>query len=104
MKTADKGGKSLSRMAAVMRPIRVLLMVLLAGVLAGAAYLSVRGFDWLNAPTAARVRSVPGGDQEIAFLVPAATGDGWERLVAALDSLQRNWERACFYRADRRRS
>jgi hypothetical protein len=75
-----------------MRSHRLLLSVL-AGTLALAAYLTLRGFDLLGAPGAAQVREVPAGHQEIAFLVPATSGDAWERLVAALDALHRNWPR-----------
>src|SRR5271166_2647976 len=70
-----------------------LLIYLLIGTLALAAYLTLRGFDVLGAPGAAQVRAVPPGHQEIAFLVPATGGDTWERLVAAVDALQTDWPR-----------
>src|SRR5262245_5741228 len=69
------------------------LISVLAGTLVLAAYLTLRGFDLLGAPGAAQVREVPAGHQEIAFLVPAPSVDPWERLVAALDALHRNWPR-----------
>ncbi|HYT87288.1 MAG TPA: hypothetical protein VEL76_01080 [Gemmataceae bacterium] len=69
------------------------MISVLAGTLLVAAYLTLRGFDLLGSPGAAQVRDVPAGHQEIAFLVPATSGDAWERLVAALDALHRNWPR-----------
>jgi hypothetical protein len=74
-----------------MRVVRVLLVLLLVVALAGATYMSLRGFDWLGTSSAARTRPVPSGHQEVAFLLPAATNDGWERLIAALDVLERDW-------------
>lgn len=41
-------------------------------------------------PSQAHVRPVPPGDQEIAWIAPATSGDSWERLVAALRQMQQN--------------
>ncbi len=73
-----------------MRRHRVFLFLLLAATLLTAGYLTLRGFDLLEW-TAAQVRPVPAGHQEIAFLMPATGGETWERLVAALDALAKEW-------------
>ncbi|MCC6420225.1 MAG: hypothetical protein IT429_18475 [Gemmataceae bacterium] len=78
-------------MTAERRRVHLLLYLLLAGTLAGALYLTLRGFDLVGAPGAAQVRDVPPGDQEVAFLVPATASDTWERLVSAADALRRDW-------------
>lgn len=62
----------------------LLFLSLFAGIgLAG--WFVVRRLD---APGQAGVRPVPPGDHEIAWIAPATSGDGWERLVAALTQLQ----------------
>ncbi len=70
---------------------RLILYAALAAALAAAAYLTLRGFDLLGASTEAQVRAVPQGHQEVAFLMPATSGETWERLVAALDALRHDW-------------
>jgi hypothetical protein len=74
-----------------MRLLRFGLFAVLVAALVAAAYLTLRGFDLLGAPGEAPVKRVPQGHQEIAFLIPATGGETWERLVAALDALQRDW-------------
>ena len=62
----------------------LLFLALFAGIgLAG--YLVARILD---TSSQASVRPVPPGHQEIAWIAPATSGDGWERLVAALTLLQ----------------
>jgi hypothetical protein len=73
------------------KSIRALALVTLAALLAVAAYLTLRGFNLLGAPSLAEAKNVPPGHQEIAFLAPASAGDTWERLVAAVDALGRDW-------------
>jgi hypothetical protein len=74
-----------------MRLLRLSLFAILAAALVTAAYLTLRGFDLLGAPGEAPVKRVPQGHQEVAFLIPATGGETWERLVAALDALKRDW-------------
>jgi hypothetical protein len=74
-----------------MRLLRLSLFAILAAALVTAAYLTLRGFDLLGAPGEASVKRVPQGHQEVAFLIPATGGETWERLVAALDALKRDW-------------
>jgi hypothetical protein len=71
--------------------LRLILYAALVGALAAAAYLTLRGFDLLGATSEAQVKSVPSGHQEVAFLMPATSGETWERLVAAVDALRRDW-------------
>src|SRR5438067_2109190 len=71
--------------------LRLILYAALAAALAVAAYLTLRGFDLLGATTEAQVKAVPAGHQEVAFLMPATSGETWERLVAALDALRHDW-------------
>jgi len=42
-------------------------------------------------PVAAPVRPVPPGSRELAWIAPATSGETWERLVAALTQLERDW-------------
>ncbi len=66
----------------------IVYFVLLAGAgVAGA--LATRSLGLWTPDTA--VRPVPPGDQEIAWIAPATSGDAWERLVAALTQLQQDW-------------
>ncbi len=73
-----------------MRNPRLILSLVLIGTLVTAGYLTLRGFDVVG-PPAAQARPLPPGDQEIAFLMPATSGDTWERLVAAVKALHRDW-------------
>lgn len=61
----------------------LLITVVLCG---GAILLTVR--NWVGAGLV-EVKAVPVGDQEIAWISPATSSDGWERLVAALELLQK---------------
>lgn len=73
-----------------MRSVRIAIISILAGTLLVAAYLTLRGYDLLGSPSAGEAKAVPAGHQEIAILLPATSSE-WERLVAALDCLQRDW-------------
>ena len=65
----------------------LVFLALMAGVgLAG--FFAARGLGIWSAPSQAR--PVPVGDQEIAWILPATSGDAWERLVAALKQLQQD--------------
>ena len=68
----------------------VVFLLLFAGV-GLAAYFAAGTLGIWNAPGQAQVRPVPPGDQEIAWIAPATSGDAWERLVAALKLLQQDW-------------
>lgn len=66
--------------------IRLGILVVLLILVVSAILLTVR--QWAAAGLA-EVKDVPTGHQEIAWISPATSGDGWERLVAALGMLQR---------------
>src|SRR5436305_7608144 len=66
---------------------RLGFLLVLALACAGAVLLTLR--NWAGAGVA-EVRDVPGGHQEIAWISPATSGDSWERLVAALELLQKD--------------
>jgi hypothetical protein len=68
----------------------VVLAAALALLLGLGVFLAVR--DLASAGTL-QPRSVPAGSQEIAWLAPATSGDSWERLVAALELLQKDERR-----------
>jgi hypothetical protein len=65
-----------------------LVFVLMLTLLGMAAVLATWRL-WAGAGLA-DVKEVPAGDQEIAWIAPATSGDGWERLVAAFDLLQKD--------------
>jgi hypothetical protein len=69
-----------------MRLKRFVLVGLLLLAVTGAIALALLSFGVFDRPTA--YRQVPPGDQEIVVLMPATSGDGWERLLAATDALQ----------------
>ncbi|MCI0681211.1 MAG: hypothetical protein L0Y71_03830 [Gemmataceae bacterium] len=71
-----------------MRYRSLVFVLLLAGV-AVAGYVAARTLGIWSVP--GQVRPVPPGDQEIAWILPATSGDAWERLVAALKLLQQDW-------------
>src|SRR5262245_14353515 len=62
--------------------------LLFLSLLAGIGLVGWFAVGRLEAPGHARVRPVPPGDREIAWIAPATSGDAWERLVAALSQLQ----------------
>ncbi len=74
-----------------MRYFRVFFGVGLTGLVAFAAYLTLLSYGLLGGGTVVKVKEVPAGDQEIAFLLPATAGDTWERFIAAVDALEREW-------------
>ncbi len=77
-----------------MRGIRWLLLLLFAGLVAGASYLTLRGMGLWGGSALAEVKAVPAGHQEIALLAPATSNDAWERLVAAVALLEKEWPSA----------
>src|SRR5262245_49644231 len=52
-------------------------------------FFALRGF-W-SYPGLGESKAVPPGHQEIAWLAPATGNDAWERLVAALRLLEKDW-------------
>jgi hypothetical protein len=69
-----------------MRRAHPIPFLILAVLLAAAVYLVRSGAGAGQAD----VRAVPPGHQEIAWMSPATSGDAWERLVAALELLQKD--------------
>jgi hypothetical protein len=76
-----------------MRSTRVIvgLVVVIGVVLAG--YLTFRSYELLGQVSVANVKEVPAGDQEVAWMAPATSDENWERLVAAVRFLVREWPR-----------
>lgn len=74
-----------------MRTIRVIILTLMIGTFLLAGYLTLSSLGVLGDPALAEVKGVPSGHQEIAFLAPATSGEAWERFVAAVALLQREW-------------
>jgi hypothetical protein len=68
-----------------MKQRRVLLVGLVAGVVLGVIGVALWSLGLLTPRTL--YREVPAGDQEIVLLMPATSGDTWERFVAATDAL-----------------
>ncbi|MCS7044722.1 MAG: hypothetical protein NZO58_00040 [Gemmataceae bacterium] len=66
----------------------ILVGMIGVGVVAGSGVLVLQRAVTANH---ARVRPVPAGDQEVAWIAPATSGDSWERLVAALEVLVERW-------------
>jgi hypothetical protein len=77
-----------------MRVLRITFIVLIAGTFLLAGYLTLSSLGLLGGPALAEVKPVPAGHQEIAWIAPATGGDAWERLVAALEKLEREWPEA----------
>lgn len=73
---------------------RAVLLAALAFALTLAGFFALRGLGFWSDVEPGRVRPVPPGDQEIAWIAPATSGDTWERLVKALRLLTRTWPEA----------
>src|SRR5207237_266637 len=74
-----------------MRNLRLLALGLLLAVVLLASYLTLRGLGLLGLESPGQVKAVPAGSQEIAVLLPATSSEMWERLVAAIKSLEEDW-------------
>jgi hypothetical protein len=73
-----------------MRRLRyVLWLGFLAIVLAG--YFILRSLGFYGTMAEARAKPVPDGDQEIAFIQAATSGATWERFVAGIRRVQKEW-------------
>jgi hypothetical protein len=66
-------------------------VVLALGLLGLAALIAVVAWGGWFDPAQAAVRPVPPGSQEIAWIAAATSAEPWERLIAALKQLQRDW-------------
>jgi hypothetical protein len=66
-------------------------LVLASALLLLAGLIAAIGWGGWFMPVAAPVRPVPPGARELAWIAPATSGESWERLVAALMQLQRDW-------------
>lgn len=67
-----------------------LLCLLIAAGVAG--YLTLRSLGFLGGSSVAEVQVVPAGDQEIAWIAPATSNEAWERLVAALRQVAKDYK------------
>ncbi len=74
-----------------MRHRWLLLVPIVGGLLLAGSYLALRGLGLLEGRTVAEVKQVPAGHQEIAWVAPATSSDVWERLIAALRHVAREW-------------
>jgi hypothetical protein len=68
-----------------MRRVRTILLLLFAGLLAG-GYFTLKALGIFA--TTPLVKSVPRGDQEIAYIQAATNGASWERYVSGLRRLK----------------
>jgi hypothetical protein len=67
-------------------------LTLLASLFLSALGLAVyQGWYYLAGQETVDVPALELGHQEVAWFAPATSGDGWERLVAALKNLQKDW-------------
>src|SRR5262245_57442351 len=67
-----------------------LLWWLMPAALLLAGYLTLRGFGVLGAATQLAM-PVPPGDQEIAWIQPATSGSTWQRLLAGIERVRKDW-------------
>src|SRR5438128_6107085 len=74
-----------------MRNVRLLALAIVLITLVIASYMTLRAVGVIGVPAAAQVKPVPAGHQEIALLAPATSSDTWERLVAAVRTLESDW-------------
>jgi hypothetical protein len=68
-----------------------LLLLLLAGCLLLTGLLALRAMGVLDLTGLADVKPLAEGHQELAFLGPATSGENWERLVAAVQLIEKEW-------------
>ena len=72
---------------------RVSLLLLGVIITACVVWGAIVSWRFLVPPMAADVLPLAEGDQEVAWIYPATSGDSWERLVAALKSLEKDWHK-----------
>lgn len=73
-----------------MHRLRLILPLVLAVVMLG-GFLVLRGLGILAPAAVNKARPVPPGDQEIAWLHTATSGTTWERFVAGIHHIRRDW-------------
>jgi len=73
-----------------MRRIRILLVFALVGLLL-VGYFALQGIGLLGGTVRARVKPVPKGDQEVAWIHAATNGANWERFIEGVRCVQRRW-------------
>jgi hypothetical protein len=71
---------------------RAILFILGGIFLAAITWAGYWGLQNLVGPVVAEVRPVTPGHQEVAWIYPATSGDNWERLVAGLKSMEKDWQ------------
>lgn len=76
-----------------MKSKRVLIGSALVLTALVAGWFLLLGSGLGDAARGGNVKSVPKGDQEIAWVAPATGSDSWERLVSALAMMEKDWER-----------
>src|SRR5262245_11465608 len=74
-----------------MKSKRLLVGLVLVMLALAAAWLLITGTGFWETGGGGRVRKVPAGHQEIAWIAPATSSDSWERLVAALTMMEKDW-------------
>lgn len=70
---------------------RAIFIIILLSLFLGFGWAAYQGWIYLAAPATAEVPSLAAGHQEVAWFAAATSGDSWERLVAALKSLEKDW-------------
>jgi hypothetical protein len=75
-----------------MRRNRILIVAVLTILLPTLGYVTLRGLGVFD--PVPLYRPVPPGHQEIVFLLPATSGESWERLVAAVEALYSESQKA----------
>src|SRR5262245_16728669 len=75
-----------------MRNIRLLALAVLSITVLIASYMTLLSLGLLGSSGGVQVKSGPAGHQEVAVLLPATSGEAWERLVAAVKALQADWD------------
>ena len=73
-----------------MRTIRFIILTLMIATSLLAGYLTLSSLGVLG-EALADVKRVPAGHQEVAFLAPATSFEAWERFVASVALLEREW-------------
>ena len=73
-----------------MRRLRIILWTGLTSILILVGYFTLRGFGVLGRAPLVRARTVPTGDQEIAWIQSATNASSWERFVAAVRQVEQS--------------
>ena len=73
-----------------MRRLRLILSLGLGAIFV-AGWFALGGFGLFGTPRASRPKTVPHGDQEIAYILPATSGSSWERFVAGVQRVKKRW-------------